>query len=133
MGSVVNGIVPGGSETLLVVEDEGAVLRLIGSFLEGRGYSVVGAATAAEAIEVCERSGPVDLLLVDLNLPDMTGPELARRLAARQEELKLIYMSGDGDRAVELGMAPHTRLFLSKPFTAYELAWRVREVLDAAA
>jgi two-component system, cell cycle sensor histidine kinase and response regulator CckA len=133
MGSVANGIVPGGSETVLVVEDESAILRLISAFLEGRGYRVVRATTAAEAIEALERTGPVDLLLVDLHLPDMAGTELAERLAERQGELKLLYISGDGEHALDLGMAPYERLFLSKPFSQYELAWRVREVLDAAA
>jgi two-component system, cell cycle sensor histidine kinase and response regulator CckA len=125
-------ILPGGTETVLVVDDEAPVVRLIRAFLEGRGYTILGAASAAEAIEVCERAGPIDLLLVDLNLPDMGGQELADRLRAGREEMKLLYMSGEDERAVELGILPHGRLFLPKPFTSYELAWRVREVLDAA-
>jgi two-component system, cell cycle sensor histidine kinase and response regulator CckA len=131
---VGNSIIPGGSETVLVVEDEDAVLRLIQGLLGGRGYTVLGAATAGEAIATCDTTpGPIDLLLVDLNLPDMDGQELAERLRVRRPEMKLLYMSGHGDRAMELGILPYGRLFLPKPFTLYELAWRVREVLDADA
>lgn len=133
--SIVAGssIIPGGTETVLVVEDDPAVRRLIQELLGRRGYTVLTAGTGAEAIRACGENA-VDLLLVDLNLPDIGGRELAQQLSDAHENLRLLYISGQGERAIEdLGIFPHGRLFLPKPFTPYELAWRVREVLDAAA
>jgi CheY-like chemotaxis protein len=126
-------IIPSGTETVLVVEDEEAIRRLIGRLLAARGYTVLEAPTGEEAIAVCdEHEGKIDLLLTDLELPEMSGRELAQRLRAIRGDMKLLYMSGHAARAIEdYGIFPEGKLFLPKPFTNYELAWRVREVLDA--
>jgi DNA-binding response OmpR family regulator len=125
---------PVGAETVLVVEDEASVRRLIASILELHGYRVLTAGTASEALNlVASFDEPIDLLLTDLDIPDMTGRELAQRLRAARQGMTLLYMSGrTEDDVANYGVLASGSLFLHKPFTPYGLAWRVREVLDAA-
>ena len=123
---------PPGSETILLVEDEHAVRSLARRILERQGYTVLEARHGAEALRIAtERAEPIDLLLTDVVMPEMSGSELARQLAAVRPGIPLLYMSGYTDDviirrgALEPGMA-----FLEKPFTANALVRRVREVLD---
>ena len=123
---------PTGTETVLVVEDEDSVRRLITSILELHGYRVLSAGTAGEATQISVgHDGGIDLLLTDLDIPDLTGRELAQRLRATRPEMMLLYISGRPDDDIaDYGVLPSGNLFLHKPFTPYGLAWRVREVLD---
>jgi two-component system, cell cycle sensor histidine kinase and response regulator CckA len=123
---------PQGTQTILVVEDEEPVRRLIEMVLEDSGYSVLAVEHGAEAIALSENADqPIDLLVADLNLPDMNGRELAQRVRVNRPEMKLLYMSGYGDTAIsELGIVPDGMLFLPKPFSPSVLAAKVRELLD---
>ena len=120
----------GGGETVLVVEDEEAVRNLVNRILTRSGYRVLQAASGQEAIELLEKEGPIELLLTDVIMPDMSGKELAQRLPAGSEGFKTLYMSGYTDEIVaregilEAGVA-----FIQKPFNAGDLAKRVRQVL----
>ncbi len=86
---------PGGSATLLVVEDEQAVWELACRVLRGLGYGAIAATDGASALAILEREAAIDLLLADVVLPGgITRPELARRAAARRRALKVLYTSG---------------------------------------
>jgi CheY-like chemotaxis protein len=125
-------VVVTGSETVLVVEDEEAVCRLAERILRGAGYEVLTASSGGEALLLCERrGGEVDLLLTDVVMPQMSGPELAERLSRTNPGLRVLYMSGYTDNAIAHHgtLDPGTRL-IGKPFAAAELTRKVREVLD---
>lgn len=122
-----------GKETVLVVEDEALVRSLVRTVLQPYGYHVLEAKDAHEALLLCERHvGPVHLLLTDVVMPNMSGPELARRLAPKHPDMKVLYMSGyanqalTGDDASAEGVA-----WLQKPFTPEVLVRLVRNLLDA--
>ncbi len=122
-----------GSETVLVVEDEPALLRLTTRALETLGYRVLPASTPETAMRLAaEHAGSIDLLLSDVVLPDMSGRRLAERLTERQPDLKCLFVSGYPDGAMGSGGVIEEHLqFLQKPFTPTMLADRVRQVLDA--
>jgi len=122
-----------GSETVLVVEDEPAVLTLSRRALEAQGYVVLAASDAAAALRVVERhGGTIHLLLTDVVMPGLSGPELADRLAAQRPGIRVLYMSGyPGDAVVQHGTLPSGSAFLQKPFSPDGLARKVRDVLDA--
>ncbi len=125
---------PGGAETVLLVEDEGSVRDLAREILETRGYTVLEARDGAQALGIAERhGGPIALLLTDVVMPGMSGPELARRLTGLRPGLKVLYVSGYTDRGVAPGEGPPAAVLLQKPFTPGVLAGKVREVLDGGA
>jgi PAS domain S-box-containing protein len=121
-----------GSETILLVEDQPQVRELAEMVLGGKGYSVVVAATPEEAERVCEqRDREIHLLLTDVIMPGVSGRELARRLTARQPNMRVLYMSGYTFNVMaQGGMLEDGVAFLQKPFTPSTLADKVREVLD---
>jgi PAS domain S-box-containing protein len=121
-----------GTETILLVEDNGGLRKLATRILEPAGYIVIEAASGVEAVMALEgRDAPVHLLLTDVVLPGMNGRHLAERLAETRPEMKVIYMSGHtNDAVVRHGVIDATVAFLGKPFTAAALLQRVREVLD---
>jgi two-component system cell cycle sensor histidine kinase/response regulator CckA len=122
----------GGSETILVAEDEDIVRRLLKTTLTSGGYTVLEARNGVEALEVCHRLGAsVDLLVTDVVMPKMTGLELARRLAVDHPELKVLCLSGYSAEATA-AQRPLAWPFLAKPFVPAALLERVREVLDIA-
>jgi signal transduction histidine kinase/ActR/RegA family two-component response regulator len=125
---------PGGTETILVVEDESEVRTLVREVLEERGYGVIEAASPREALHLVSRAAaPVDLLLTDVIMPQMTGRALADLVTADQPSLPVLFMSGYADSAVvEHGVLQSGRAYLQKPFTPAQLARVVRRVLDAA-
>jgi CheY-like chemotaxis protein len=121
-----------GGETVLVVEDEEAVLALARRTLLRDGYTVLAARSAEQALQLAAgHAGPIHLLLTDIVMPGISGQLLARRLAGPHPDMKVIYMSGYTDNAIvhhgvlELGFT-----LLQKPFTPKALAQLVREVLD---
>ena len=133
-GAISPGVpLPGGSETILLVEDEEGVRDLAGRILELKGYKVVTALNPTEAVQVCERhEGPIHLLLTDVVMPTMSGRKLAEHLAFLRPGLEVLYMSGYTDNAiVSHGILEESTPFLQKPFTPDALARKVREVLDA--
>lgn len=124
---------PGGSETILLVEDEALVLEPMVESLEDAGYTVVPASSPKEALEVVGvRQEPVDLVITDVVMPGMSGPALARQLLASHPETKIIFMSGYADNAItEDDLLDPGTVFFQKPFTADELRAKIRFVLDA--
>jgi CheY-like chemotaxis protein len=120
-------------ETILIAEDQNEVLSLVSLVLEEAGHNVLEANNSDAAILTCERhKEPIDLLLIDVVMPHMSGPELARRLTALHPEMKVLFMSGYIDSTIdEYGVFSNGRSFLQKPFTPANLLGKVREVLDA--
>src|SRR5439155_21235405 len=112
-------ILPGGSETILVIEDEAQLRLLARVLLQQRGYTVFDADGAERALEIArDRSPPIDLVLTDVVMPGLSGPQVAERLVARHPELKVIYMSGfTDDMVVRHGVIAAGLNFLQKPFT----------------
>jgi PAS domain S-box-containing protein len=126
------GMGPGGRETVLVVEDESAILELARRILASHGYTVLTAGSPGEAISVTEKHpGPIDLLLTDVVMPVLNGRELAARLAVRRPTLRALYMSGyAADVVAREGVIEEGVLFLEKPFTVERLLTAVRRALD---
>jgi signal transduction histidine kinase len=123
----------GGTETILLVEDEGGVRSLARRVLETLGYTILEAADSALAVGLADAyKGPIHLLLTDVVLPDSGGRKLAEQLMGRRAGLKVLYMSGYTENAiVHRGILEAKTAFLHKPFTPHELATGVRSALDA--
>jgi signal transduction histidine kinase len=121
-----------GRETILLVEDEPAVRGLVHETLRLHGYTVLEARHGIEALmTVAKHTGPIHLLLTDVVMPQMSGPEVAEKLQSIRPDTKVLYMSGYPDHPVfEQGGVSKETSFLPKPFTPNVLAKKVREVLD---
>jgi two-component system cell cycle sensor histidine kinase/response regulator CckA len=124
---------PRGSETILVVEDEPVLRKMVVDFLESTGYKVLNAESASEAVgHVQLFPGAIDLVLTDIVMPDMNGADLARFLCALRAELRVLYMSGYSDGALgDKFVLPKDVAFLQKPFSRMKLAHKLREILDS--
>jgi two-component system cell cycle sensor histidine kinase/response regulator CckA len=123
---------PVSGETILLVEDDKAVRSVARVALEQRGYRVIEAAAPDEAIEVVRRADrEIHLLLTDVVMPGMSGPDLAREIQALRPGVCVLFMSGYVDDAVTRHGLQASDAFLAKPFTPRGLALRVRERLDA--
>jgi two-component system, cell cycle sensor histidine kinase and response regulator CckA len=122
-----------GSETVLLVEDEAAVRMLIRNVLDKNGYKVLEATCGAEALSICESyTGFVDLILTDVVMPGLKGPELVSRLQRRIPKARVLYISGYTDTAIDYFQQPdHNTAFLAKPFSLDEVLKKVREVLGS--
>jgi signal transduction histidine kinase len=125
---------PRGTETILLVEDEGDLRALVRQVLQERGYHVVEAAGPREALHLASESrSRIDLLLTDVIMPQMTGRVLADLLTAERPAMPVLFMSGYADNAVvEHGVLQAGRAYLQKPFTPIQLARVVRRVIDTA-
>ena len=123
--------VKGGGETILVVEDEDGVRDVAHRILSRDGYSVLAARDGADALAVVEgHEAQIDLLLTDVVMPEMSGAQLADRMARAQPELKVLYSSGyTSDARVLDGVLEGDVPFLQKPFSAEQLRHKVRETL----
>ncbi|HET8550096.1 MAG TPA: ATP-binding protein, partial [Bryobacteraceae bacterium] len=123
-----------GHETILVIEDESSLKRLVRGMLSAEGYTVLEAEAVEEALRLAEtHKGPIHLLLSDVVMPGMGGPELARKLVALRPDLKVAFMSGYMDHAVSREILADHGWFLEKPFTKAALLRLVRDVLDRPA
>ncbi len=122
-----------GSETILLVEDDAAVRELVGAMLSAKGYNVLVSQQPQDVGTICERhSGRIHLLLTDMVLPGMSGREIAKRVGALRPEVKVLFMSGYTDEALAHSHGFDGKFeFLQKPFSAFTLTSKVREVLDA--
>jgi two-component system cell cycle sensor histidine kinase/response regulator CckA len=119
-----------GRETILIVEDEEAVRRLMSAALEQGGYQVLIAADGMEALKiVSSHEGRIDLLVTDLAMPGMNGTELARKVKERLHGTEVLFISGYAEELRQSGEIDDSR-FLQKPFTPQALARKVREILD---
>jgi PAS domain S-box-containing protein len=123
-----------GSETVLVVEDENTVRLVAVGSLKKAGYHVLEASDGEGALRVsAEYDGPIQLVLTDVLMPGIHGPELVKRLEERRPAIRALYMSGHADDALlHHGILEGGLSFLEKPFTRNDLAKKVREVLDRA-
>jgi CheY-like chemotaxis protein len=121
-----------GTETVLLVEDEDGVRALVRQVLSRHGYTVLEARHGGEALLHCERfKDKIHLLITDVVLEQMSGPELAQRLVVLRPDLKVLYVSGYTDDAIiHQGVLTHGTAFLQKPFTTDALARKIREILD---
>ena len=123
---------PRGDETILVVEDDDEVRKLAVRILRRQGYTVLEGSHGDEAYNICEQhGGPIHLLLTDVVMPQMSGRELAERMASIRPEIKVLYMSGYTDNAIAYhGILEKGINYIQKPFTVDGLARKVREVID---
>ena len=120
-----------GTETILLVEDESGVREVLRTFLEGAGYVVHEAGSGAEAERLCRELGHIDLLLSDVVIPDVNGPELALRLRAMVPGLKTLLISGyPADALSQAGIEADAR-YLPKPFSRAVLLRQVRDALQS--
>jgi len=114
-----------------VVEDEARVLKLISGILSARGYTVLEAGRGAEAVRLARKhKGPVDLAVVDVVMPEMSGPELIREIQPLRPGMGVLYISGHGEEMMGRHGIPGSGAFLPKPFLPEALASKVREALD---
>jgi PAS domain S-box-containing protein len=120
-----------GTETLLVVEDDELVLDMMIRVLEKRGYRVLATTSAEEAIEIFrQEKHDIQLLITDVVMPRMTGPEVAGQIAAIRRDVRVLYMSGHTDQALEEhGLNEPDSLFLAKPLRTSELLGKIRQAL----
>ncbi len=121
-----------GEETILLVEDDANVRKLVHRILEAQGYTILEAKNGSEAIHLCERrKGVIHLLLTDVVMPGISGPVLAKQLESTFPEMKVLYMSGYTDNAiVHHGVLEEGLAFLQKPMAPEALTRKVRDVLD---
>ena len=122
----------GRGETILLVEDEPALLKLTATTLQRLGYEVLAAGTPLQALQLTgEHIGGIDLLLTDVIMPEMNGGELARELVTRFPSLKTLFMSGyTANVMAHRGVLNDGMRFIQKPFSILDLGLKVREALD---
>jgi CheY-like chemotaxis protein len=123
----------GGSETLLLVEDEEQVRLVAREILKDQGYHVLAAESPSEALTLSAAySGPIDLLVTDVIMPEMNGRALSERLREARPAIEVLFMSGYTDKALDLdGVLATGSAFLQKPITPQALSGAVRRLLDA--
>lgn len=122
----------GGTETILIVEDDKTLRRLASRILQMAGYTMLTAGGGQEALQLLEQhDGPVDLVVTDVVMPGMTGPQFAERLTKSHAALKVLYTSGyTDDVIVRHGLLGPGTNFLGKPYSMKSLTGKVRELLD---
>ena len=126
--------VSGGTETILLVEDESGLRELASDFLGSKGYKVLAAGNKQDALQVCnEYDGPIDVMLTDVVMPGGGGPELARAVLQTRPDLRVIYMSGYTDRVLSAELVGEKVAFLQKPFSLEHLASKIRSLINLSA
>lgn len=122
---------PGELDTILVVEDELSLCKLTCNILGRKGYTVLEAPNAKEALKLCEEfAGSIHLLVTDVAMPGMDSPDLASSLLKGRPEMKVLYMSGYASHSLDRISKTETKKnFLQKPFTFDALHSKVREIL----
>ncbi|MBI4062006.1 MAG: PAS domain S-box protein [Elusimicrobia bacterium] len=117
--------------TVLLVEDETAIRNLAGRILAQAGFTVIEAVNGREALDIClNHAGPIQLMLTDMVMPEMDGPELAERLATLRPEIRVVFMSGYTEHArIENDARRPAAAFIQKPFSPSELVQTIREAL----
>jgi signal transduction histidine kinase/CheY-like chemotaxis protein len=126
---------PGGGETILVVEDEPAMLEVTRRILDANGYTVLTAGRGTEAVKLAaEHDGPIDLLLTDVVMPYMLGKEVAERVGALRPGIRVLFMSGYAQNVIgPIGDLADGRQIIDKPFTEAALLGRLRTLLASRA
>ncbi len=133
--AVTQALIPKGSESILLVEDEPSIVEIITMILSGQGYTLLSATRPSEAIRMAEEhDGRISLLITDVIMPDMNGRDLAKQLQSKFPELKCLFMSGYTANVIaHHGVLDDGVHFIQKPFTLSAIAAKVREVLDKLA
>ena len=124
--------VPGGQETILLVEDEAAILKVTAMMLREQGYAVLAASSPGEALRMArEHAGAIHLLMTDVIMPEINGLVLAEKLRAIHPHMKQLFMSGYTANVIaHHGVLDEGMQFIQKPFSLPNMAAKVREVLD---
>ena len=126
-----SGLTHGGNEVVLLAEDDDEIRHMLIEALDALGYATLPAADGEEAVALALDAPQIDLLLTDVVMPGLTGPEVADHVAVRHPELRVLFMSGYADAELENHSLPDGARVLRKPFTLKAMASRVREILDA--
>ncbi|MFH1941417.1 MAG: response regulator, partial [bacterium] len=124
--------IPGGSETILLVEDEEEVRTLTARMLKKQGYTVMQAREGKSALMMAEKFiGSIDMLVTDVIMPFMNGRDLAERLKAKRSNMKVLFISGHTDSMItHFGIDESRVAFLQKPFTIETISYKIRNVFD---
>lgn len=117
--------------TVLVVEDESGVRRLAAEYLDSLGYQVIEASDGRQALRWIEGDRRIQLVLTDMVMPEMNGPEMVEKALALRDDLRVLYMTGYADEHVRQRGVSAGSYILQKPFSFEDLAEKVRETLDA--
>ena len=122
-----------GEESILVADDEPVVLSLTNLILRNYGYQVLLARNGPEALQVHERNGKIDLVLTDVIMPEMTGPQLVHEIKQQAASMRCVFMSGyDHEHIEKQGVKELGCDYLKKPFTPEALLKKIRQTLDEA-
>jgi len=122
----------GGTETILLVEDEAAILEMTCMMLERKGYTVIPAVSAARAVEkAAHHSGTIHLLMTDVIMPEMNGRDLAEKITPLYPDIRILFMSGyTADIITDQGILNAGMAFIQKPFSMVELSEKIRKLLE---
>jgi PAS domain S-box-containing protein len=124
---------PGGSETILLVEDEAALREITCEYLQSRGYNVLSASSGLQALEFCRTYGsPIDILMTDIIMPGIQGPELVKLALEMRPQMHVIYVSGYTDRGLEIVGADSSAVLLRKPYSLADLGHTIRSTASVA-
>jgi len=125
-------VLPTGTETIMLVEDDHTILALVQQLLEQLGYHVISSESPVAALAKLDaESGPVDLLLTDVIMPEMNGRQLFENMRKRRPAVRGLYMSGyTADVIADRGLLDESCNFIQKPFQAAEIAQKIRAILD---
>jgi CheY-like chemotaxis protein len=122
----------GGSETILLVEDEAALREITQEYLQSKGYNVLAANNGMQALEICrDHSGTINLLLTDIIMPGIAGPAMVEAALKMRPDMHVIYVSGYSDRGVSEEDLGSRAAFLRKPYGLAELGQKIRSAVNA--
>jgi CheY-like chemotaxis protein len=123
---------PGGSETILLVEDEAALREITCEYLQSRGYTVLTAGSGMQALEICRaHETPIDILMTDIIMPGIQGPELVKAALDMRPQMHVIYVSGYTDRGLEITTTQSDAVLLRKPYSLADLGHTIRSTATA--
>ena len=122
-----------GNETIMVIDDETHIVNMVKQILAEQGYHIISATNPREALILSDQyAKPIDMLLTDIIMPELNGPDLVRMMRQKRPTLKVLYMSGYANNAAtQIGVLKPNTAFLQKPFTSEILTHNIRKVLDA--
>jgi CheY-like chemotaxis protein len=125
---------PGGTETILLVEDEAALREITCEYLQSRGYTVLTAGSGMQALEICRvHETPIDILMTDIIMPGIQGPELVKAALDMRPQMRVIYVSGYTDRGLEIATTQSNAVLLRKPYSLADLGHTIRSTATTQA